>query len=383
MGFAARFSAARVIQRGDSPGCREHRMAFIHVSAPHGRRVGGLLSADNPPALPDRFAVMDIIRRAAPLIGLKAPVVATLDTLLSCLPPKRNHHIVFASNQTLAFRRDGVSDRTLRRHFALLEEAGLLARHDSPNGKRFSKHDPETAMALRFGLDLAPLFARLPDLTAAAEAARRAEEHLRYLRLKLRAAVAGLPMAEDTLRLLRRKLTASEMQALLDALPKTAQPVENPVGNTPPMSGTDGQIVRHHHKSEKEPDDKPTDESKINVPILLAACPQAAEFAMNEVRSIPDVIRHASTLAPMMGIDTPSYRAAETRQGALPAALAVWLILSLGNRVQKIGAYFRSLTTGRHAEDFDPWRVILRRAGLSADNTHSFHSGMTAARNVN
>lgn len=355
-------------------------MAFIHASAPHGRRVGGLLSADNPPALPDRFAVMDILRRAAPLIGLKPPVIATLDTLLSCLPPKRNHHIVFASNQTLAFRRDGVSDRTLRRHFALLEEAGLLARHDSPNGKRFSKHDPETAMALRFGLDLAPLFARLPDLTAAAEAARQAEEHLRYLRLKLRAAVAGLPMAEDTLRLMRRKLTAQEVQALLDALPKTAQPVENPVDTAPPVSGTNGQNVRHHHNSEKELDEKA---AEISVPVLLTTCPEAAEFAMNEVRSIPDVIRHATTLAPMMGIDLTSYRAAETRQGALPAALAVWLILSLGDKVQRMGPYFRSLTTGRHADSFDPWRVILRRAGLSADNSPSFHSGMIVARNVN
>lgn len=355
-------------------------MAFIHASAPHGRRVGGLLSADNPPALPDRFSVMDILRRAAPLIGLKPPVIATLDTLLSCLPPKRNHHIVFASNQTLAFRRDGVSDRTLRRHFALLEEAGLLARHDSPNGKRFSRHDPETAMALRFGLDLTPLFTRLPDLTAVAEAARTASEHLRYLRLKLRAALAACGDPDGATRLLRRKLTAEEVQAMLDALPRTAQPVENPVDEPPPMSGTDGRNVRHHHKSEKEPDEKATE---ISVPVLLATCPEAAEFAMNEMRSIPDVIRHASTLAPMMGIDPTSYRAAEARQGALPTALAVWLIMSLGNKVQRMGAYFRALTTGRHAEGFDPWRVILRRAGLSADNTPSFHSGMTAARNVN
>lgn len=324
-----------------------------------------MLSADN--ALPDRFTIMDLVRRAAPRIGLKAPVIATLDALLSCLPPKRSHHVVFASNQTLAFRRDGISDRTLRRHFALLEEAGFLTRHDSPNGKRFTRQDRAAGVALRFGLDLAPLFDRLAELSAQAAAATHQAERLAYLRMKLRAAIARA-LAHDPADAaalaaqpaLRRKLTAEDLAAILDTLPRHA-PVDNPADRPAPeseMSATDGQNVRHHQKSKKEPIEKDT--APLNIPVLLDACPEAAEFAANRIATPNDVIRHAVTLAPMMGIDRPAYHAAENRLGALPTALTVWLILRLGDKVQRSGAYFRALTTGKRSAEFDPWSVIMR-----------------------
>ncbi|WP_323039534.1 plasmid replication protein RepC [Gemmobacter sp.] len=343
-------------------------MAFIQISAPVQARDGVALSADN--ALPDRFALIDLVRRAAPLIGLKAPVIATLDALLSCLPPRRTHHVVFASNQTLAFRRDGISDRTLRRHFALLEEAGFLTRHDSPNGKRFTRHDSAAGVALRFGLDLAPLFAQVAELTARATAASQQAERLAYLRMKLRVAIARAmagnpddPAALAAQPLLRRKQSADDLTAAIATLRNSA-PVDNPGAPPAPdtnLSATDGQNVRHHQKSKEEPIEKdPASGEPLNIPILLDTCPDAAEFAMTPITTPTDVIDHAAMLAPMMGIDRATYRTAETRLGALPSALTIWMILSMRGKVQQAGAYFRALTLGKRSNGFDPWQVILR-----------------------
>lgn len=345
-------------------------MAHLHASAPHGRRVGPVLSADNHTA--DRFSIMDMLRQAAPLLGLTAPVLATLDTLLSCLPPKRTHHVVFASNHTLALRRNGVSDRTLRRHFALLQDIGLLQRHDSPNGKRFTRRDPDTDLAMRFGLDLAPMFDRLAEIADAAAEALRQEQHLRYLRMKLRAILSRVLTADpenaqalQTLRLLRRKLPADILDQLIRDLTAQANIVEGPADPAPQpavLSATDGQNVRQGHTSEKELiDKKAAAQQEISVPVLLASCPEAAEFATNSIETTADVVRQATLLAPMMGIETNSYRAAEARMGPLPTALTVWLVLSMGNRIQRMGAYFHAVTSGPRSTGFDPWHVIQQR----------------------
>lgn len=340
-------------------------MAFHYTPAPVGLRDRSELSADN--SLPDRFALIDLIRRAAPLIGLKPPVLATLDALLSCLPPRRNHHMVFASNQTLAFRRDGISDRTLRRHFAQLEDLGFLTRHDSPNGKRFARHDHGAGVALRFGLDLSPLFAKVAQIRQLAEEAGKVAEHLAYLRMKLRAAITRAlnvdpesPAALSAQPLLRRKLSNDELLAALDTLRQTT-PQDGAPAPEQEMSATDSQNVRHHQKSKKELIEKDRPQTtEISIPILLETCPEAAEFAIAPIQTPMDIMDHASTLAPMMGIDRATYSAALRQSGAMPCALTVWLILALGPKVQKAGAYFRALLLGDRRTEFDPWQVILR-----------------------
>jgi len=59
--------------------------------------------------------------------------------------------IVFPSNISLAERAHGMAESTLRRHLAALVNAGLILRHDSPNGKRYAK----TYNIIRYGYDMA------------------------------------------------------------------------------------------------------------------------------------------------------------------------------------------------------------------------------------
>lgn len=351
-------------------------MRFQHITAPLGSR-----SAEDLPTThsqPDRFSLIEVVRKASTALGLKAPIIATLDALLSCLPPKRSHNFVFASNATIAFKRNGISDRTIRRHVAQLAEAGLLVRSDSPNRKRFSKSDMSTGSVLRFGFDLSPLFKSYDQICAVAEDCAKQASHISFLRTKVRCAIArtmeldGLSIdAENALRSLRRKLTAEELYSILDDLVSVEEnqgmDCSAEVSIEAEMSATDGQNVRHHHNSEKELIDsdvaEKTEDShqrhrQISIGSLVGACKEAASYLQRPAESLSDVIGHARTLAPMMGIDSTTYRAAEDRLGELRTAVTVWGLLQMQGKIRQLGAYFRALTTGKRSAGFDPWAMI-------------------------
>lgn len=351
-------------------------MRFQHITAPLGSR-----SAEDLPTThsqPDRFNLIEVVRKASTALGLKAPIIATLDALLSCLPPKRSHNFVFASNATIAFKRNGISDRTIRRHVAQLAEAGLLARSDSPNRKRFSKSDRSTGSVLRFGFDLSPLFKSYDQICAMAEDCAKQASHISFLRTKVRCAIArtmeldGLSIdAENALRALRRKLTAEELYCILDDLVSVEENQGMDCGAKmsieAEMSATDGQNVRHHHNSKKELIDSDVAEKsedphlqhhQISIGSLVGACKEAASYLQRPAESLSDVIGHARTLAPMMGIDSTTYRAAEDRLGELRTAITVWGLLQMQGKIRQLGAYFRAITTGKRSAAFDPWAMI-------------------------
>lgn len=357
-------------------------MAFTQATAPTGLRTSETLSADN--SIPERHIVVATLRNAAPRLGLSASVISTLDAMLSCLAPKRNHHTVFASNSTLTFRRNGISDRTIRRHAATLQEIGLLIRRDSPNRKRFTKHSSNEGRALRFGFDLSPLFARLHEISAMAAEVLREREQIDYLRAKIRAAAnASLvnnpndSTALNIFRILRRKLSLQDCEHILSELPITeveAEAADDQSSNlTTIMTACDGQFVRHHHKSNIEHIDKErpnlkkeahfaNEDAPITVSELLSACPEAAQFSLRSIETIHDVVAHARTLAPMIGITNQSYEAAHERLGALRAAATVWAIMQFHDRIKAVGAYFRSITTGSKSAEFSPEKLIRRLA---------------------
>ncbi|MEH6523945.1 plasmid replication protein RepC [Sulfitobacter sp.] len=357
-------------------------MAFTQATAPIGLQTGEVLSADN--SIPERHIIVATLRNAAPRLGLSASVISTLDAMLSCLAPKRNHHTVFASNSTLTFRRNGISDRTIRRHAATLQEIGLLVRRDSPNRKRFTKHNRIEGKALRFGFDLSPLFDRLREIAALAAEVLREREQIDYLRAKIRAAANDslVDNPNDTIalnifRVLRRKLSLRDCEQIISELRVTEVKAEaaddQNAEYTTTMTASDGQFVRHLHKSNKEHIDKEgpnlkketllaNEEVPITVSELLAACPEAVQFSLRKIETMHDVIAHARTLAPMIGITSQSYEAAHKRLGAIRAAATVWAIMQFHDKIKAVGAYFRSITTGSKSEGFSPEKLVRRLA---------------------
>lgn len=357
-------------------------MAFNKISAPDGLRTGEVLSADN--SIPERHIVIETLRNAAPRLGLSASVISTLDAMLSCLAPKRNHHTVFASNQTLTFRRNGISERTIRRHAAVLQEAGLLERRDSPNRKRYTKRSRVEQVALRFGFDLSPLFNRLHEIAALAAEVLSEREQIEYLRTKIRASAQERlrqdpdnPTAVALIRMLRRKLTLKDCEDILSNIPDCTLPIETPTDQdmapTINMTANNGQNVRHHHNSNKELIDKEEDTVKketpepvaddpVSIDELLVACPEAAKFALDKVETFYDVVSHARTLAPMIGITTQTYEAASKRLGPTRTAMTLWGIMQFHEKINSVGAYFRSITTGARSAGFSPEDFIRRLA---------------------
>lgn len=344
----------------------------MHASAPTRPQNTLVLSADN--IRPDRFAIIDTLRQAGPALGLGPQIIATLDALLSCLPVKRSHNRVFASNATIMLRRNGISDRTLRRHFAQLVEAGFLIRFDSPNGKRYSRHDPEMGTVLRFGLDLSPLFAAYGRLRELAEDAAKAAARNKYLRCQLRAALSELtndPRGAQLHRMLRRKLTNDELEHCLQQLGTEAGTHAEAPSETHEMSGNNGQNVRHQQSSKKELNDKGTKanapEREIALSDLAEICPQASSFLQEDIRSPTDVVSHARQLAPMIGIEATCYEAAERKLGMLATALTIWGLLEKQDTILRIGAYFRAITIGPRSEGFCPWQLLdsLKRRNVT------------------
>ena len=119
--------------------------------------------------------------------------------------------IVYASNATLCERAHGMPESTLRRHLAALVASGLIARHDSPNGKRYKRRDASGSVVRAYGFDLRPLLLRAGEIAHHARAAEIRRNEIALLREEV---VLLIRDASDLAQLGR----ASELDEGLDAI---------------------------------------------------------------------------------------------------------------------------------------------------------------------
>lgn len=307
-------------------------------------------------------------------IGLSPQVLRTLEVLLSCLAPKRNHHVVFASNATLVSRSGGLSERSIRRHIAQLVKAGLAERSESANGKRYSHHDPVAGMTMRFGLDFTRLFRQFSTFASLADVVEKRQRQLRYLRCKLRAACQRILSVDpqntealDARNAARRNLSAAEYQKLLSSIPVPDETpaIDNAV-NGDDMATCGGQNDRHQSNFSIEYTEKETPE---NLPALLNHCSEAQNFALEPVHTADDIIEHAQKLAPMIGIAPDLWHKAIQTRSRIDIAASVWLIVQNLSRITKPAAYFRAITTGKSSAGYSPWRWLLRQINSNCPRT--------------
>ena len=335
---------------------------------------------------PDKWALLDRLTTAADCFELSHRTLTVLKALLSFLPsrhiPDGAAGIVFASNARLSERLHGMPESTLRRHLAQLVRVGLIARHDSPNRKRFARNRGG-AIALAFGFDLSPLVVQSDMIETAAQAAEERRERLQALRdrvLVLRHALirqgGAEGVANEAGRILRRKpdeaaLTLLE-NALRDALesPATivdeaeAEPV-SPAPSTGQMSASDGENERHIQDSIKPYFDSERQigpknalshsadnidgqgkEPKKGVTLaeVVAACKEVKSFFPEAMRNWSDIVRIGDQIAPMLGIDPPVLNEAKRDMGAESAAVTVLCLLEKAATIRSPGAYLRRLT---------------------------------------
>lgn len=291
-------------------------------------------------------------------LGLSPQVTRTLELLLSCLPPKRNHHMVFASNETLVLRSGGLTDRTLRRHVAALVKAGLLQRMDSPNKKRFTCYDPVEQTTLRFGLNLAPLFEKFLLLEEQAEILKHQAQRLAILRKQLRAASYQIlantpdhPLALEAMRVSRRNATLEEIKDQIQRLPKQAVTQTDQV-SAEPLSDIGGQNVCHHHNFSKELIEK---ESQPSLNDLIEGCLEIQKYSLDPITTEQEAIDHAKKIGPMIGISQTLINDACLNISDWSVTLMIWMIVEAKEKIRKPAAYFKALSLKQKANGFNPF----------------------------
>ncbi|EJB06721.1 replication initiation protein RepC [Rhizobium leguminosarum] len=115
--------------------------------------------------------------------------LTVLDALLSFYPEdelsSERGLVVFPSNAQLSLRARGMAAATLRRQLAVLVEAGLISRKDSPNGKRYIRRNREGGIGEAYGFSLAPLLARAGEIEAIAARIAADRQMLRGMKERL------------------------------------------------------------------------------------------------------------------------------------------------------------------------------------------------------
>ena len=234
----------------------------------------------------NKYEIIRELTVAKAAFGLNDRAIGVLSALVSYHQGKDlkedGRLIAFPSNKSLSERAHGMAESTLRRNLALLVNAGLILRHDSANGKRYSKHDDEGNVDLAFGFDLRPLLIESQRICFAAREVRAAEERLKRQRTEITVKLrdvrkyldyqlleegdSTLPcptlddatteaverLVESTQRLLRRKMQPEILDAA-SALVDKVQGDQINEQNTDIMDGSAAQNERHIQNSNKEP----------------------------------------------------------------------------------------------------------------------------------
>ena len=168
-------------------------MTHANPTTPFGRRsltlahvAGRMVAKSRPPeATAHKWKVFQAICAAKAKLGITERALAVLDALLSFHPETTlsgDDLVVFPSNARLCLRAHGMASSTLRRQLAILVDAGIVLRKDSPNGKRYARKARDGRAAEAFGFDLSPLVARAAEFETLAESVRFDERRLRLLR---------------------------------------------------------------------------------------------------------------------------------------------------------------------------------------------------------
>lgn len=385
-------------------------MDMRHISAtPFGRRpVSAGLLANNAlaeaPALPriqDKWTILRDVTEGRKAFGVSDRDLAVLAALLSFHPTKElrdnDQLIVFPSNAALSGRVHGMPESTLRRHIAALTRAGLILRHDSPNGKRYATRNSAGQIDRAFGFDLRPLLVRAAEIAEAAETARKLTLQHRRLResvvLRLRDAAKLLAWASDASasglealsqmlttaqRQIRRKLPLEDLRKLELALDDLLAEIKAKLlPQAQEMSDNASQNERHHQSSESESHESDSCQRegrtriidgaapKLPLELVLKAAPEISSYARQPIQSWRDLLNVSAFVHPMLGISPDAWASARRHMGDDTAAVALACILQRAAMIRCPGGYLRALTEKAARGIFSAGPMVM--ALLSAD----------------
>jgi replication initiation protein RepC len=378
-------------------------------------------SARLPEKAVHKWKIFRAICTARPQLGVSERALSVLNALLTFHPETtltgEDELVVFPSNEQLSLRAHGMPASTLRRHLAVLVDAGLIARRDSPNGKRYARKNRAGAIELAFGFDLSPLVVRSDEIEnlakeveAEARALKLARERITLCRRDIAKMIAtgieeGVVMGgagqgpaswqeiHATFRALveeiPRTATREQLEPMADFLSAFADDVlkllethiktENPSGN-------ESQTERHIQNSNPEPliEVEPSlregraerAEPNSRIPaatertyplgMVLSACPDIVDYAKGGIANWRDFLATAAVVRPMLGISPSAWEEARTVMGEAEAAVVVACLLQRSSTIQSAGGYLRELTRKAGEGEFSLGPVLM--AQINARN---------------
>ena len=332
----------------------------------------------------DKWAILRDLTDGREAFGLSDRNLSVLSALLSFHPARdlaAGPLTVFPSNASLSGRLHGMPESTLRRHIAVLIDAGVILRHDSPNGKRYAIRDGKGQIDRVFGFDLSPLLHQAETISAAAEAARETRCLTRKLRqtvfLLLRDASAVLDHQNDAdicrdelaamQRQLRRKLDLDALLAMEAALRELLGSDSDHGAETAKLGGNDARNERHQHNTDSDPHESDKDDDQQELPplaIVLKAAPEMETYAARPVEDWRELSKLAEFVRPMMGVTTETWQSARRMLGERRASIALACILQRFTQIRSPGAYLRRLSMSQNL-DVGPMVMALLRSGAA------------------
>lgn len=391
-------------------------------TTPFGRRSLTLAHVANqmvatarpPEKVVHKWKIYQAICAARPRLGVSERALSVLNALLTFHPETaltgEDDLIVFPSNHQLSLRAHGMPASTLRRHLAVLVDAGLVVRRDSPNGKRYARKSSAGDIEMAFGFDLSPLVVRseefeslAADIEAEARALKLVRERITLCRRDIAKMIAtaieeGVPTRRggqgpadwqevhgafrSIVDQIPRTATRQELEPIAEELSQLADDVlnllETHIKSTNP-SANESHTERHIQNSNTDPfiDLEPSlregraarAEPKAQAPrvaegtyplgMVLNACSDITDYAKGGISNWRDFLATAAVVRSMLGISPSAWEEAQTVLGETPAAIVVACILQRGAAIRSAGGYLRGLTRKAEAGEFSLGPILM------------------------
>jgi len=360
----------------------------------------------------DKWKVYRTACEARTVLGLRDRALAVLNALLTFYPDaelsEESNLIVFPSNAQLTVRANGIAGTTLRENLALLVQAGLIHRNDSPNGKRYARKGNAGEIETAYGFSLAPLLARSEELAVLAHQVAEETRKIRLIKERITitrrdirklitaAVEEGAPgdwqsVEGSYITAVARLKTAKsgvELAAVLDELVLLREGVVNllEMQLKPQKSDANGDEFRHHIQnsnteslnelepsSGKEPGGAPAQKPQRGVEparafplgMVVRACPQILDYATGgSISNWRDLMAAAIVVRTMLGVSPSAYQDACEVMGPENTATAMACVLERAGHITSPGGYLRDLTRRSERGEFSlgPMLMALLRS---------------------
>jgi replication initiation protein RepC len=400
-------------------------MESVLPTTPFGRRslalahIASQMAAKHrsPEAAANKWLVFQDLCAAKLRLGLPDRSLTVLEALLTFHPETvltGDDLIVFPSNDRLALRAKGMAHTTMRRYLALLVDAGIIIRRDSPNGKRFARKTAGGSIRQAFGFDLAPIVARAAEFKTLAEEVQADRCALQYARERISLArrdivkiiATGLeeavpipatgqgPSTWEGFHAFYRTIAAriprvgalAEIEPIAEELTALAQHLLNILEmhiKTIKMDANERQSGRHIQNSSTnrptelepslregraaraEPNQQPSAATERSYPLgmVLKACPDLADYAKGGISNWRDFLAAAAVVRPMLAISPSAWDDAQTVMGEAAAAVVVACILQRATAIKSAGGYLRELTRKAETGQFSLGPMLMALIG--------------------